>query len=74
VTSKDEKLTARIKGWMYIAEGVVTIAGGVVLLWVAIVTPLLPIAFVLFILLALLVPALWFIRTGKRLLDEANER
>jgi hypothetical protein len=74
VTSADEKLAAKVKGWMYLAEGAVTIAGGLVLLWIGIVTPLLPIAFVLFIMLALLVPALWFIRTGKRLLDKANER
>lgn len=74
MANKDEKLAARVKGWMYLAEGVVTIAGGLVILWIGIVTPLLPIAFVLFIQLALLVPAFWFIRTGKRLLDEAKRR
>jgi len=34
---------------------------------------LLPIAFMLFIFVAMLIPAVWFIRMGKRSLDKANE-
>ena len=73
MNDQDEKLRAKVKGWMYIAEGVVTVAGGVFLLFLSIITPLLPIAFTLFIFVALLGPAVWFIRVGKRSLDKANE-
>ncbi len=71
MSNQDKKLAAKVKGWMYIAEGVVTVAGGLLWLWFS--TPLLPIAFGLFIFVALLVPAAWFIRTGKRSLDKASE-
>lgn len=73
MSSQDEKLAAKVKGWMYIAEGVVTVAGGLFLLWISLIAPLLPIAFSVFIFVALLVPAAWFIRMGKRSLDRANE-
>ena len=73
MSNQDEKLAAKVKGWMYIAEGVVTVADGLFLLWVSMIAPLLPIAFSLFIFVALLVPAAWFIRMGKRSLDRANE-
>ena len=73
MSNQDEKLAAKVKGWMYIAEGVVTVAGGLFLLWISMIAPLLPIAFSLFIFVALLVPAAWFIRMDKRSLDRANE-
>jgi hypothetical protein len=73
MSNQDEKLAAKVKGWMYIAEGVVTVAGGLFLLWISMIAPLLPIAFSVFIFVALLVPAAWFIRMGKRSLDRANE-
>jgi len=73
MNNQDEKLKAKVKGWMYIAEGVVAVAGGVFLLWISIITPLLPIAFGLFLFVAMLVPAIWFIRVGKRSVDKANE-
>ena len=71
--SQDDKLVAKVKGWMFIAEGVVTIAGGLFLLWLNITTPMLPLAFGLVIFVALLVPAAWFIRNGKRSLDQAGQ-
>ena len=73
MNNQDEKLKAKVKGWMYIAEGVVTVAGGVFLLFLSIITPLLPIAFSLFIFVGLLIPAIWFFREGKRSLNKANE-
>ena len=69
----DEKLAAKVKGWVYIAEGVVMVGAGLFLLWIDAVTPLLPTAFSLLIFVAVLAPAAWFIRTGKRSLDKANE-
>ena len=73
MSNQDEKLATKVKGWMYIAEGVVTVAGGLFLLWISMIAPLLPIAFSLFIFVALLVPAAWLVRMGKRSLDRANE-
>jgi len=72
MTTQDKKLAAKVKGWMYIAEGVVIVAGALILLWHGLTTPLLPAAFELFIFVALLVPAAWFFRAGKRSLDEAD--
>ena len=71
--NQDRKLAAKVKGWMYIAEGVVIVAGALFLLWHGITAPLLPIAVELFVFAALLVPAVWLIRMGKRSLDEAND-
>ena len=73
MTSQDEKLVARVKGWMYLAEGAVTIAGGLLLLGVSLLTPMLSVAFGLFTFVALLVPALWFLRMGRLSRDKANE-
>jgi hypothetical protein len=68
----DEKLASTARGWTYIAEGVVIVAAALFLLWHGLTTPLLPVAVELLIFVALLVPAAWFFRAGKRALDEAK--
>ena len=73
MNDRDDKLAAKVKGWMYIAEGVVIAGGALFLLWLSVTAPLLPIAFELFIFIALLIGAVWFIRMGKRSLDKAKE-
>jgi len=73
MTNQNKKLAPKVKGWMYITEGIVTIAGGLFWLWISLTTPLLPIAFNLFIFIALLVPAIWFIQMGRRSLNQAKD-
>lgn len=73
MTKRDEKLALKIKGWVFIAEGVVAIAGALFLLWLNFATPLLHWAVGIIVLLGILAPALWFIRSGRRSLDQARQ-
>ena len=73
MTKRDDKIALQIKGWMSIAEGVVAIAGALFLLWLNIATPLLPWVAGVLVLLGILVPALWFIRNGRRSLEAARQ-
>jgi hypothetical protein len=73
MNNQDKKRAAKLKGWAYIVEGLVMIAAALFLLWLGLTAPLLPVAIELFFFVALLIPAAWFLRAGKRALDEANE-
>lgn len=65
----DEKLKARVKGWLYIGEGVTIALGAIAWLWFIFSEPL-PIDYVIFI--ALLVPAAFFICFGWRALKNSS--